>query len=155
MKRKQPSSSSTAAVKAMRDAASPIPVPEFVKLTERAAEFWAIVVRARARDEWTDADLTVAGDLCDCMADMRSEGIALKLEGYVLDNGRGGSIQNPRNQVLEVLTRRKIALMRMLQMQARAVQGSAAKVQAGRAAERSAASAIPEPESLLAAPTLQ
>lgn len=159
MTRKQRADSVSAAVKAIADAANLIRVPRFVKLSKEARQFWRLVVRARARDEWTDADLTVAGDLCECMADMRSEGALLKVEGYVqtLENGR--TVQNPRNQVLEVLTRRKIALMRMLQMQPRVLLGSAQKVQEHRATEREAVAtvkAVAEAEDgLLAGPTLQ
>jgi hypothetical protein len=146
MKRKQKSDSVTSAVKAHAAAGSAIPVPEFVTFASPGAEsFWPVVVRARAKDEWTDVDLTVAGNLCDCMADMRREGASLEAEGYVVDGK-----QNPRNQVLEVLTRRKVALIRLLQMQGRAVNGTAARLQAQRKAERAAAATFNDPDGLLA-----
>ena len=144
--RKQKSDSVTSAVKAMSNAKAPIKVPAFVTFASPGAEdFWPVVVRARAKDEWTDVDLTVAGNLCDCMNDMRREGAALEVEGYVLDGK-----QNPRNQVLEVLTRRKVALIRLLQMQGRAVNGTAARLQAKREAERQAAASFHDPDGLLA-----
>ena len=144
--RKHKSDSVTSAVKAAAHAAAAIPVPAFVTFTSLGAEdSWPVVVRARAKDEWSDVDLTVAGNLCDCMADMRREGDSLAAEGYVLDGK-----QNPRNQVLEVLTRRKVALIRLLQMQGRAVNGTAARLQAQRQAEREAAAAFQDPDGLLA-----
>lgn len=155
MTRKQRADSTTAAVKAMSNAAQPIPIPEFVQLDDNAAAIWPIVVRGRARDEWSDADLTVAGDICRCMADMKEQSDALKLEGYIITNERGTPIQNPRNQVIEVLTRRKVSLMRLLQMQPRAVQGSGSRVKEARVLERRSEAALPDDDQFLAAPIFQ
>ena len=102
-------------------------------------------MRKQKSDSVTSAVKTVAGNLCDCMNDMRREGAALEVEGYVLDGK-----QNPRNQVLEVLTRRKVALIRLLQMQGRAVNGTAARLQAKREAERQAAASFHDPDGQLA-----
>jgi hypothetical protein len=79
-------------------------------------KFWPGVVRARARDEWTDADLVVAAQLAQCQADIEKESVALRTEGSVIENQRGTPVMNPRTTVLEQLARREMALMRTLRM---------------------------------------
>ena len=157
MTRKQPANSITASVKAMSNAANPIQIPDFLQLDEDAAAIWPIIVRGRARDEWSDADLTVAGDICRCIADMKAQADALKVEGYILANDRGTPIQNPRNQVIEVLTRRKVCLMKLMQMQPRAIHGNTVRLQETRKAERIAEQALPQmaADQFIAAPMFQ
>jgi hypothetical protein len=109
--------SAASAVKAMVDAAKPdIQPPACVSLTASAEPFWAGVVRARARDEWSDVDLVVAGQLAQCQADMAEEDEALRIEGRVIKNDRGTPVMNPRTTVMEQLARREMALMRTLRM---------------------------------------
>jgi hypothetical protein len=101
----------------MVNAAKPdIQPPEYVSLTPSALPFWAGVVRARARDEWSDVDLVVAGQLAQCQADMEEEDEALRVEGRVIKNDRGTPVMNPRTTVMEQLARREMALMRTLRM---------------------------------------
>ena len=109
--------SAASAVKAMVNAAKPdVAIPEYVTLTPSAMPFWAGVVRARARDEWIDVDLVVAGQLAQCQADIAEEDEALRLEGRVIKNDRGTPVMNPRTTVMEQLARREMALMRTLRM---------------------------------------
>lgn len=109
--------SAASAVKAMVDAAKPdIEVPQHVTLTDSARPFWIGVVRARARDEWSEVDLVVAAQLAQCQADMEEEDQALRIEGRVVKNDRGTQVMNPRTTVLEQLARREMALMRTLRM---------------------------------------
>jgi len=109
--------SAASAVKAMVDASKPdVEIPECVVLTPSALPFWAGVVRARARDEWIEVDLVVAGQLAQCQADMAEEDAALRLEGRVIKNDRGTPVMNPRTTVMEQLARREMALMRTLRM---------------------------------------
>jgi glutamine synthetase len=109
--------SATAAIKAMADAAKkPLQPPVYVTLTESAKPFWDGVVRARARDEWSDVDLVVAAQLAQCQADIAEEDEALRLEGKVIKNDRGTPVMNPRTTVMEQLARREMALMRTLRM---------------------------------------
>jgi ectoine hydroxylase-related dioxygenase (phytanoyl-CoA dioxygenase family) len=116
MKRNR-SDSASSAVKAMVNAAKgDIPVPKHVKLRKGDAVFWQGVVRARARDEWTDADLVVAGQLARCQADIEREQQSLDTEGTVVKNDRGTMVLNPRVSVLEQFARREMALMRTLRM---------------------------------------
>ena len=109
--------SAASAVKAMLDAAKgEIKPPKHVTLRERDWPFWAGVVRARARDEWSDADLVVAAQLAKCQADIEVEQAALDLETTVVVNDRGTACVNPRVAVLEQYARREMALMRTLRM---------------------------------------
>lgn len=90
--------------------------PAFAPLTASAIPFWPGVVRARARDEWTEVDLVVAAQLAQCQADMAEEDERLRIEGRVVKNDRGTPVMNPRTNVMEMLARREMALMRTLRM---------------------------------------
>lgn len=111
------SDSAASAVKAMFDASkAPLVPPAYVQLTPSALPYWGDVVRARARDEWTEVDLVVAAQLAQCMADMADEDAELRIEGKVVKNDRGTQVMNPRTTVMEQLARREMALMRTLRM---------------------------------------
>jgi hypothetical protein len=97
-------------------AKGPHPVPPHVTLRDGDAPFWDGILRARARDEWTDADLVVAAQLARCQADIERESAELDAEGSVSTNDRGTQVINPRVAVLEQATRRQMALMRSLRM---------------------------------------
>ena len=116
MKRNR-SDSADSALKAMVNASKDtIPVPAHVNLREGDRVFWDGVVRARARDEWTETDLVVAGQLARCLADIEKEQIALDSETTVIMNDRGTLVVNARVSVLEQFARREMALMRTLRM---------------------------------------
>ena len=109
--------SASSAVKAMLNAAQGVmPVPAHVKLRAGDAVFWDGVVRARARDEWTETDLVVAGQLARCLHDIEDEQAVLDEEGTVIRNDKGTPVVNPRVSVLEQFARREMALMRTLRM---------------------------------------
>jgi hypothetical protein len=109
--------SASSAVKAMVNAAKDvIKVPAHVKLRDGDQVFWDGVVRARARDEWTETDLVVAGQLARCLHDVEKEQVALDNEGTVITNDKGTQVVNPRVSVLEQFARREMALMRTLRM---------------------------------------
>ena len=109
--------SAASAVKAMVAASQPdLQPPPYVTLTASAKPYWCGVVRARARDEWSDVDLVVAGQLAQCQADMADEDAELRAEGKVIKNDRGTMVMNPRTTVMEQLARREMALMRTLRM---------------------------------------
>lgn len=119
--------SADSAVKAMVDAAlGPLSVPKHVKLRDGDKPFWDGIVRARARDEWTEAELVVAAQLARCQRDIEAEQVAVDVETTVLKNERGTMVMNPRVTVLEQLARREMALMRTLRMGGR-VSGDAQK----------------------------
>lgn len=115
--KKQRSDSAAAAIQAAKDAASPLPdVPAHVRLRDGDKSFWVSIVKARARSEWTEADLAVAAQLSRCMADIESESLTLDDEGSVIQNDRGTKVMNPRHAILEQLSRRQMALMRSLRI---------------------------------------
>ena len=116
MKRNR-SDSAESALKAMVNASKDtIAVPAHVNLRDGDLVFWDGVVRARARDEWTETDLVVAGQLARCLADIEKEQIALDSETTVIMNDRGTLVVNARVSVLEQFARREMALMRTLRM---------------------------------------
>src|SRR5574340_157090 len=103
--------SAESAVKAMLDVAEgPLEPPDHVKLRDGDRPFWVGIVRARARDEWADADLVVAAQLARCQADIEREQGSLDAEGSVVENDRGTRVMNARVSVLEQLARREMAL---------------------------------------------
>ena len=109
--------SASSAVKAMLNAAKDtVQPPAHVKLRDGDQVFWDGVVRARARDEWTETDLVVAGQLARCLHDIEDEQAALDREGTVIKNDKGTPVVNPRVSVLEQFARREMALMRTLRM---------------------------------------
>lgn len=125
----------SSAVKAMMNAAKdPLAVPAHVRLRESDKPFWTGILRARARDDWTDADLVVAAQLARCQNDIERESLALEAEESVVLNARGTKVMNARITVLEQLARREMALMRTLRMGGR-VSGDARDDVGGRKLE--------------------
>ena len=130
--------SAEAAVKALVDVANgPPAVPKHVRLRPEDVAFWDGIVRARAKDEWTDADLVVGAQLARCQFDIERESECLDYEGTVVKNDRGTLVANPRVAVLEQLARREMALMRTLRMGGR-VAGDASKEATRRKLQRQA-----------------
>ena len=123
MKRKQRSDSATAAVAAAQSGA--IEPPAHVKLRECDWPFWASIVHARARENWTAPDLENAAVLARCKADIERISAEIAAEGDTVVNQRGTQIVNPKHTLLETLTRRSIALSRMLHVHAEATVGEA------------------------------
>jgi hypothetical protein len=114
---KKHSLTAAAAVKAMVNASlGTISPPDCVKLRDGDMVFWNAVVCARARDEWSEAHLIVAGQLARCLHDIEREQVALDAEGTIAVNDKGTQIVNPRVSVLEQFARREMALMRTLSM---------------------------------------
>lgn len=115
--------------------------------------YYRDIVRARAREEWNEHQLTVAAQLARCMADQEEVGAELLVEGRVVRNDRGTRVANPLVGILEQLARRQMALGRSLQMIGRAIGDPRAptgkrKLEAG--ARRTRAEVENEDEDLLA-----
>lgn len=123
MNRKQRSDSSTAAVAAAQ--ALPIEPPAHVHLRGCDHPFWLSIVRARARENWTVVDLENAANLARCKADIERLQTEITAEGDTVVNQRGTQIVNPKHNLLETLTRRAMALSRMLHVHAEATVGEA------------------------------
>ena len=71
------------------------------------------------------------------MADIEEVQAELDEEGRVLKNDRGTPVMNPKFAILEQLSRRHMALTRLLQMQA-TITGQASEMAKKREAERKA-----------------
>ena len=145
--------SAESAVKAMLNAAKgPPEPPAHVRIRNGDRPFWDGVLCARARDEWTDADLVVAAQLARCQHDIETEQMLLDVDGSVVTNERGTQVMNPRVAVLEQLARREMALMRTLRMGGR-IAGDTRDEAGRRTAERQAKAVraeLSEDEELLA-----
>jgi hypothetical protein len=128
------SDSNAAAVRAAQAAAlGPIDPPEHVTLREGDRPFWNAIVTSRARDTWTDTDLTTAANLARSQADIERLQARLDAEGYILD-GKA----NPVAALVETLTRRAVALSRVLHVHAEATVGRSANASKALAIEKTA-----------------
>lgn len=123
MARRQRTDTVDGAVSAMAGAVSEIPVPDHVIVPENAMKFWRSVTKARSADRWNDSDLEVAAELARTKANIERLNGEIAEEGDVIKNDRGTPIVNPKHNLLETLTRRVVALSRMLQVHAEATQG--------------------------------
>jgi hypothetical protein len=124
MKRKQRSDSATAAVAAAQSSGAIIP-PAHVRLRDCDHPFWLSIVNARARENWTAVDLENAANLARCKADIERIQAEITAEGDTVVNQRGTQIVNPKHLLLETLTRRCMALSRILHVHAEATVGEA------------------------------
>jgi hypothetical protein len=89
--------------------------------------FWNSIVSARAREHWNSSDYEMAANLARCKADIERLQAEIYAEGDVLENAKGTQIMNPKHSLLEVLSRRAVALSRMLHVHAEATVGPATK----------------------------
>lgn len=139
--RKARSDSADAQLKAAKNAAlgDPMP-PDHVQLSADAMEDYRAIVRARARDEWTEYDLIVAAQMAMCIAKQREYEAQIVLDGEVIKNDRGTLVANPMVGMLERLAGRQLAYTRILQMGGRVpgTAGDKRKKQNGRQLERTA-----------------
>lgn len=132
------SDSAAAAIDAAKAAvAPPLRPPAHVQLFADAEPYYADIVRARARSEWNEFQLTVAAQLAQCMAEQVEVAAELALEGRVVENARGTLVANPLVGIMEQLARRQMALSRSLQMVGR-VLGDPRKPQGKRQLEKNA-----------------
>lgn len=116
------SDSASAAIQAAKNAASlELRPPAHVQLSANAEPYFADIVRARARDEWNEHQLTVAAQLAECMAEQVEVSGELLVSGRVVVNAKGTLVANPLVSILEQLARRQMALGRSLQMIGRAI----------------------------------
>ena len=120
--RRTRSDSVTAAIAAAQ-APTVINPPSHVTLRDGDRPFWDSVVRARAGTTWNESDLEHAANLARCKADIETMQMEIAEQGNIIENDRGTQIINPRHTLLEVLTRRSVALSRMLHVHAEATQG--------------------------------
>lgn len=114
------SDSISAAVRASQAAAlGPLDPPDHVTLRDGDRPFWDAIVTSRARETWTTIDLCTAANLARTQADIEQLQARLDSEGYTLDSGK----VNPVAALVERLTRRTVALSRVLHVHAIATVG--------------------------------
>lgn len=121
--------------------AEDIKPPKSVKLRKQDRPIWRAIIRARASDEWSDIDLFHAANLTRCLADIERISRQLIDDGDTLKNDRGTVVVNPKHAILETLSRRGVALTRLLHLHAQALMPDARKQLPARAAEKNARAA--------------
>lgn len=125
-KRKRSDSAAAAIAAAKAAAMGPLEPPAYVTLRPIDKPFWNAIMQARARDTWTEIDLTTAATLARTQADIEQLHGDLAAAGYML-----GDKPHPLAAIVETLTRRAVALKRVLHVHAEATVGKsedAAKV---------------------------
>ena len=110
-------------LQAFHNAAKEIKPPAHVKLRPCDYPFWEAIVRARAYDTWNDVDLAHAANLARTQADIEAVQADIDAEGFTLRNERGTVVANPKHSILETLSRRAVALSRMIHVHANATVG--------------------------------
>lgn len=121
--RKARTDSAAAAIEAAKNAALPdLMPPTHVQISADAMPYYRDVVRARARAEWNEFQLTVAAQLAECMAKQIEIEATLLLEGLVVE-GMHGPKPNPLVMILERMAARQAQLARSLQMVGRVALG--------------------------------
>ena len=117
MTRRKRSDSIDAMLGAMENAGlPPLDPPKHCRLRDEDRPFWDGIIRARARQDWTECDLVVAAQLARTQADVESEQTLLHAEGTTITNARGTQVMNPRVTVMQQLAGREMALMRALRL---------------------------------------
>lgn len=132
------SDSAAAAVAAAAAVGKPIDPPAHVKLRAGDRPFWDSLVSARARDTWNSADLENCANLARCKADVERLQDEIASEGDIIVNDRGTQIINPKHTLLETLSRRAVALSRMLHVHAEATVGESRDAGKALATEKAA-----------------
>jgi hypothetical protein len=152
-KRKQRTDTITAQVEAFKISVEEIKPPAHVKLRDTDKPFWDSIVRARARSTWNDSDLENAANLARCKSDIERLQAEIIAEGDVIENQRGTPIVNPKHTLLETLSRRAMALSRMLHVHAEATVGESRDQAKRKGVEDSAAAIVKDmDDGLIAAP---
>jgi phage terminase small subunit len=136
MRRKVKATTIEGAVKAIRDvSAPPLACPYW--LTEAQKPVWDEIISRRSRDEWNAIDLRFAWELAEVMIRLHEEKKALANEGSIIF-GQAGAKQNPRNQVVQTLSRQAIWLATYLRVNPSSDASHAQLVAGPRKAEKEA-----------------
>lgn len=133
-KRRRSDSAAAAVAAAQAVALGPIDPPAHVALRPGDRPFWNAIMTARARDTWTDVDLATAATLARSQADIERLQAQLDATGYMVE-GKA----NPLAALVETLTRRAVALSRVLHVHAEATVGKSEDAAKALANERAAA----------------
>lgn len=118
------SDSAAAAVAAHQAVAlGPLQPPEYVGLRQCDRPYWDAIMLARARDTWTAADLVTAATLARAQSDIERLQGDIERDGEFILAANGTPIISPQVKLLEMLTRRVMALSRILHVHAEATVG--------------------------------
>ena len=150
--KKQRTDSAAGALATMAGALGEIEPPEHVNVPEGARPFWKSITSARAADRWNDADLESAGELARTKWNIERLNIEIAKEGDTILNQKGTMIVNPKHNLLETLTRRMVALSRMLQVHAEATQGKSGKQVKANKAQADARGLMDDTDDLISRP---
>lgn len=113
--------------------------PSHINLRDEDYPFWESIVCARARETWSNVDLENAANLARCKSDIERLQKEINDEGDVLVNQKGTQIVNPKHALLETLSRRAMAISRMLHVHAEATVGKSEDARNKLAKEREVA----------------
>lgn len=130
--------------------------PANVSLRDGDRPFWDAVMDARAYTTWNDSDLTMAGTLARCRADIERLQAQLSDEPDFVTNGAGSIVIHPIYKLIDNLSRRDVQLSRVLHVHAQASQGQSRETGKRTAAEHAtkaaSAGALAGDDDLIAAP---
>ena len=136
----------------MASALPPEP-PSHVHLPDEARACWDSIVRAREYRAWTQVDLEHVANLAICLADLDRLRQEVRLEGDIIENQRGTPIVNPKHNLLETLSRRSVALSRLLHVHPEATAGESRDDGKRSAKQREMAALHDDDDDLIARPT--
>lgn len=137
-KRKRSDSAAAAVAAAQAVALGPLKPPAHVTLRPCDGPFWVAIMEARARDTWTATDLTTAANLARTQADIERLQAEADAEGFTISGANGVPQVNPKHKLLETLSRRAVALSRVLHVHAEATVGKSEDAAKALATERQA-----------------
>lgn len=115
--------SAEGAKESFQNALAKLEPPAHVNLRDSDWPFWYAITSARAANGWNDSDLAKAANLARCQSDIERLSIELGEEGDIIENDRGTPIVNPKHSLLETLSRREVALSRVLHVHTEATVG--------------------------------
>lgn len=125
----------------------PTAPPPHVNLRPGDRPFWDSIVSTR--DGWTAPDLELAAVLARCKADIERLHRELAEQGYLLAMSNGTPVVNPRHTLIETMTRRAVAMSRMLRVHAEAIEGESRHQRPRNRAARAAQTAATAGHSLI------
>lgn len=130
--------------------------PSHIHLRKGDRPFWDAIVRAREYNSWTEVELEHVANLARCKADIERLQKTLQVEGDIVENARGTQIVNPIHNLLETLSRRSVALTRLLMVHAQATVGDPHEIKKRSAKQREVSRKVSQrsrDDDLLARPT--
>ena len=97
--------------------------PAHIEINPDVMPHWWAIVRSREYKAWTGPDLEHAANLACCLYDCERLRRELREEKDVVDGAMGGLVINPKHRLLEQLSRRSVALSRLIHVHAEATTG--------------------------------